>query len=311
MYDLLLPRVLRMPLFNTADAGAGAGGDDAAAAAANPPGKWFEAADYSDEERTWLSARGLAEDDPAKVLPKLVKGHRSAEQRIGKGLDSIMDRPAKDQPFAEWAKANGAVLGLPENVDGYAAEAPADWPKEIPWDTGLEARARQLAFDLGAPPEVHKAYVAFFAEHVKAMEQASIEGLAKAKGDLQTELLREFGDQLPAVQARAKQGAQLLAEKAGLSEDGLSAISQMLEDKAGGALVVRLFNAVGELAGEDMLLGRGAGGQIMSAADAKAEYQRLHSPDGEWFKAVAARNRPEMDRLKPRIDQLSKIISRG
>lgn len=318
MFDFLFPRVLRLPLFNVADpgAGGGGGGDEAAAAAAaaaaaNPPGKWFEAADYSDEERSWLTAKGMAEEDPTKVLPKLVKGHRSAEQRIGKGLDSIMDRPAKDQPYAEWAKANGAALGLPETAEGYTAEPPADWPKDLPWDTGLEARARQMAFDMGAPPDLHKAYVGLFAEHVKGLEAAATEGMAKAKADLDTELLRDFGDQTEAVKARARQGAALLAEKAGLGADGLAAISQLLHDKTGDASVIRLFNAVGELAGEDALLGRGGGGLGMTAADAKAEFDKLHAAGGEWYQAVATGDRPAQARLKVKIDQLARVMARG
>lgn len=316
MRDFLFPRILRLPLFNVAEPGAGAGGEDAAAAAAaaataNPPGKWFEGADYSDEERTWLSAKGMAEDDPVKVLPKLVKGHRSAEQRIGKGLDSIMDRPAKDQPYAEWAKANGAALGLPENAEGYTAAPPADWPKDIPWDSGLEARARQLAFDMGAPPDLHKAYVGLFAEHVKALETASVEGMAKARADLNTELLRDFGDQVPAVIARSKQAFSLLAEKAGISAEGMTAISQMLHDKTGDAGVIRLFNAVGELAGEDALIGRGENGFAMTTADAKAEFDKLHAPGGEWYQAVASGDRTSQARLKVKIEQLAKVMGRG
>lgn len=309
MRNFLFPRVLRLPLFDVADEGAG-GGDAAAAAAANPPGKWFEGESYSAEEREWLSAKGLAVDDPSEVLPKLVKGHRSAEQRIGKGLDSIMDRPAKDQPYAEWAKANGAALGLPETADGYTAAPPEDWPKDLPWDSNLEARARQLAFDMGAPPEVHKAYVALFAEHVKGLETASAEGLAKAKTDLMTELTRDFGDEVHAVTARAKQGAALLAEKAGLSAEGLDGVSQLLSEKVGDARVIRLFNAVGELAGEDALLGRGSGG-MMSAADAKAEFSKMHSPGGEYYEAVATNDRAAQARLKVRIDQLAKVMARG
>lgn len=277
-----------------------------------PPAKWFEGDSFDDAEREWLTSRGLAVDDPSEILPKLVKGHRSAEQRIGKGVDAIMDRPAPDQSYTDWAKANGAALGLPEAAEGYTATPPEDWPKDIPWDTGLEARARQLAFDMGAPPDLHRAYVGLFAEHVKGLEAASAEGFAKAKADMMTELTRDFGDQVPAVIARAKQGASLLAEKAGLSDDGVAALMQMLHDKTGDAGAIRLFNAVGELAGEDTLVGRGlGGGGVMNAGEAKAEFDKLHAPGGEWYQAVATGNRTEQARLKTRIEQLAKVMGRG
>lgn len=310
MRNLLLSgAVLRLPVFQ-ADTGAGQGGDPSPAAGGDaPPAKWYETPDFSPEEQQWLSARGLAEDDVAKVVPKLVKGHRAAEQRIGKGLDAIMDRPAKDQPYAEWARANAAALGLPEAEDGYAVQPPEFWPKEMPWDTELDAKARKLAFDMGAPPQLHQAYVNLFAEKMKALEDASVTGLTQARETMMQELQRDFGDQTPAVLTRAKQGAQMVAEKAGLSADALTAISQTLADKTGDAGVIRLFNAIAEMAGEDTLLGRGAGQAPMTKAEAQAEISRRSAQDGDWFKATASQNRAEIARLKPEMDRLFKLAA--
>jgi hypothetical protein len=127
-----------------AGAGAAPAGEPApgAAAAAAPAAaaKWFEDAAYSPEERSWLAAKGLAEDDPMAAMPKLVKGHRAAEQRIGKGLDAIIEKPAKDQPYDEWVKANREALGLPADEKGYQVAPPENWPKDLPWDTASHRR---------------------------------------------------------------------------------------------------------------------------------------------------------------------------
>lgn len=310
MRNLLLSgAVLRLPVFQ-ADTGAGGGGDAPPAGGGDaPPAKWWETPDFSPEEQQWLSARGLAEDDVAKVVPKLVKGHRAAEQRIGKGLDAIMDRPAKDQPYAEWARANAAALGLPEAEDGYAVQPPEFWPKDLPWDADLEAKARKIGFEKGATYEQHQAYVELYAELMKTFDEASKTGMQQAQEAMMQELQRDFGDQTPAVLTRAKQGAQMVAEKAGLSADALTAISQTLADKTGDAGVIRLFNAIAEMAGEDTLLGRGAGQAPMTKAEAQAEISRRSAPDGDWFKANATGNRAEIARLKPDMDRLFKLAA--
>ena len=175
----LLTRFARRPVFAPADEGtppgeappvtppASAGDPPPAAAPSAPTAKWFEDAAYTPEERAWLAAKGLAEDDPLKAVPKLIKGHRAAEQRIGKGLDSIIDKPAKDQTFAQWSAANRAALGLPDKEDGYAVPPPEFWPKDAQWDTTLEANARKMAFENGVSPEVHQAYVSLFAQKMK------------------------------------------------------------------------------------------------------------------------------------------------
>jgi len=287
-------------------AAAAASGDAAAASAA----KWFEAADYSAEDRAWLAARGLAEDDPLKVLPKTIHGHRAAEQRIGKGLDTIMDRPAKDQNLADWMRSNGAILGLPDKEEGYTAAPPEDWPKDAAWDTELEAKARKVAFEAGVPPDVHKAYVGLFAEKIKQMDAAAKEGMVKAQGDMMAELQRDFGAQTGARITAAKQAAQLLAEKAGMSTDQLSGISQVLAAKTGDAGVIRLFAAMADMMGEDTAVGIGKGGPLtMTPAEARAELARLNAPEGEYAKAFSAQDARAMAALKPRIEQLSKIAA--
>lgn len=298
------------PAVSAAAASAPADGGAGAAAAAAPAAKWFEASDYSADDRAWLAARGLAEDDPLKAVPKLVHGHRAAEQRIGKGLDTIMDRPAKDQALSAWMRSNGAILGLPDKEEGYTAAPPEDWPKDTAWDTELEAKARKLAFDAGVPLEAHQAYVALFADKMKQMTNAAVVGMAKARGEMMAALEHDYGAQTDARITAARQAAQLLAEKAGMSTDQLGGISQVLAAKTGDAGVIRLFAAMADMMGEDTAVGIGKGGPLtMTPAEARAELARLMAPEGEYAKAYAAQDTAALAALKPRREQLAKIAT--
>lgn len=322
-----LKHFMRRPVFAAMGDGAGAaaagGGGDAAAVAAAAAAeqgagassaavaKWFEDAAYAPEEKAWLTAKGMADDDPLKVLPKLIKGHRAAEQRIGKGLDSIMDRPAKDQSFAEWSAANRTALGLPDKEDGYTATAPDFWPKEAKWDATLEASARKVAFENGVSPDAHKAYVNLFAQKMKDMNDAAEGGIAQARETMMTDLRRDLGDKTDATITGAKQAAQFFAEKAGLDTAAIESIGMLLSEKTGDAATIRFMAAIREAMGEDSAVALGHGSQQLTAtpADARAELQKLQSPGGEYYEATKSRNLPEIERLKPKIAHLTKIAA--
>lgn len=298
------------------------GANPPAPPAGNPPAptaKWWDASDYSDEERQWLAARGLTEDDPVKAIPKMVKGHRAAEQRIGKGLDSIIDKPAQGQSYAEWAAANRAALGLPEKEDAYTAAPPEGWPKDAAWDAAFEAEARKVAFAQGVPPEAYKAFVGLYAQKVLALEQASVQGMAQAREGMMAELKRDFGEQTPAVITRAKQGLQFLAEKAGMSADQVTAAAQTMIDGVkgpdgkpgvGDANVIRLFAALHDALGEDSAVALGKGGPLTTTpVEARQRLAQMRSPEGEYSRAVKEGNRAEIARLQPEIDRLTKLAA--
>lgn len=292
-----------------AAAAAAAGAGDGGAGA--PAAKWWEGSTYSTEEQQWLAARGLTKDDPTEIVPQLVKGHRAAEQRLGRGLDSILDKPGKDQPISDWMRAHAADLGLPDKEDGYAVAPPEDWPKDAPWDTDLEAAARKLAFEEGIPPKALQGFVNLFAGKVKAMNDASEQGLASANDKMMSELRRDYGEQTGAVITKARQGAQIVAEKAGFSPEALASVGQVLSEKAGGdANTIRFMAAIADMMGEDRAAGLGNGGSLtMTSAEARAELARFQSPEGEYGKAFAAGDTTKMRELSARREQLSKIAA--
>lgn len=277
-----------------------------------PAPKWFEAETFAPEEREWLTARGLAVDDPLAAIPKLVKGHRGAEQKLGKGLDSIMDRPGKDQDVTAWMKANATILGLPEAEDGYKVDPPEGWPQGLPWDGELEAAARKLAFEAGVPKAVHERYVGLFAEKMKGLEAAAAEGLANARTAMMGELTRDWGDTAPAKIAQAQQAVQAFAAQAGLTAEQIGGITQVLAEKTGDAGVIRLFAAIGAAMGEDRGLGLGQGGGLrMTPAEAREELRRFESAEGEYGKAFAANDHRRLAELRSKREQLAKIAAAG
>lgn len=314
-------RFIRFPLFRApADAGAPGGAPAGDPPPGSPPpgggapaAKWFDAADYTPEEREWLTAKGLAVDDPSAVLPKLVKGHRSAEQRIGKGLDSIMDRPKEGQAWSEWARANASALGLPEAEDGYKVERPDGWPKDAPWNDDLAGKARKIAFDHGLPPQALGAFTQLYAAQIASMNDAVDQQLEQSRAAMMGDLEKDWGAAMPQKLALARQGAQQLAQAAGLGTDALELFSASLSPKVGDAAVMRMFAAVGEMLGEDSAPGLGKGGGLaMTAAEAQAELGRSFlAPDSPFAKAMKDNNRAEIERLRPEYDRLNRIVAGG
>jgi hypothetical protein len=289
-------------------AAAAAVAESAAPAAAAP---WWQAPEFSAEEQDWLKARGLTEDDVAKVAPKLVKGHRLAEQRLGRGIDRILDKPAEGQSVGDWMRANAAALGLPATEDGYAVARPEGWPKDAPWDTEFETQARKLAFEAGVPPAAFQGFVELYATKVAGLEQAAAEGLARDQAAMLADLRRDYGDQTEAVITRARQGAEVVAAEAGMTPDQIGELSQLLSAKTGNATAIRFMAAIGEMLGEDTGVGLGRGGALtMTPAEARAEMGRFMAPDGEYAKAVAAGNAARVAELRPRFEQLAKLAGR-
>lgn len=304
--DLIMAPARRFAPEGEGAGGAGAAGGGAGGGAAE---KWWQGADYSDEERQWLTARGLTEDDPAKVVPKLVKGHRAAEQRLGRGVDSVIDRPKDGQTLADWMREQKDVFGLPAAEADYKLDRPKDLPESVAWNGDLEAKARKVAFDQGMTGGQLQAMTELYAGVVSDMGKQADAEFAAANQQMMAALERDWGKETPARLAQARQAAGVLAEKAGLDAAGIEAVSSVLSLKAGGdAAAIRMFAALGEMMGEDRLVaGSGTSGLGLTPVEARARAAQMRSPDGAWAKAVASNDRAEIARLRPEIERLDKI----
>ncbi len=112
--------------------------------------------------------------------------------------------------------------------------------------------------------------------------------------------------------ARAKQGAQAIAEKAGLDAEALTAVTARLSKDMGDAQTIRFMAAIGELMGEDsgVGLGQGSGGGLTATRSAaEAALADFMKPDGEWAKAAQSRDSAAINRLRPKFDQLTRAVA--
>ncbi len=149
-----------------------------------------------------------------------------------------------------------------------------------------------------------------FAEKIAALDKAATEGMATAQAAMMDELRRDYGDQTPVLINKARQGAELVATKAGLTPDHLTAISQVLSEKAGDASVIKFMAAIADMAGEDAMIGGGKGGPLtMTPAEARAQYAAFTAPDGEWAKAAAEGNAAKIAELRPKFMALAKLAA--
>jgi hypothetical protein len=315
----------RRPFFAPeGEGGAGGDGGNTTTTTPPPPGgdtttttdpapKWWEDPVWSEEERTFLKAKGLTLDDQGEVLRKLAPMYRNAETRLGRSPDTILDRPKEGQDLAEWKRQNAQLFGLPDKPEAYAVEAPEFWPKDAKWNADLDKAAQEVAFKHGVEPGAHKAYVELYAKAVKDLDDQAKVQLQTATDAMMGELTKDWGEQLGARITRARQAAAVVAEKAGLSGDGVQALSALISEKAGGdAIVVKMFDAIASMMGEDTADGlrSGANSLGMTPAEARAELQRLQTKGGDYYEAVQAGDASKLKELGPKIQQLSKLAAR-
>lgn len=306
-------------------AAAGGGGEDDDAYAAGDGGdpgggseaKWWEDKRFDETTQGQLKALGLTTDDPLDAVTKLTQMERAAKQKLGKSADQLMDRPGEGQDIAEWMRQNGEVFGVPENAEGYKIAPPDDWPKDAPWDTEFESKARELAHKMGMPNDVVQAFASLYAGQVKGMLGAAEQDLQQSMAAMQEDLQKDWGNQYDAKVSQAQQAFSLLAEKAGLDQDAMTSVAQVLKGKVGDANIMRLFAAVGDAAGEDMAaaIGKSGGSMGQTPADARAALEAMKAPESEYQKEAAkVRNggsRTRYNELHQQYLHLQKVASQG
>lgn len=292
-----LARMARAPEDGTgagaaADAGAGDAPPTAAPAPAAPAGgdapapKWFEA--LPEDKQRVLASKGWNVDDPKDAAFKLLDHYALAEKRLGKPADALIDRPAKDQKFTDWAKANGDALGLPKDEAGYKIDMPKDFPQGM-WNADMAAAAQKFAFENGVPPEIHQGYVNFLAQQQMAMGANVDQASAQAAQELNDALAKEWGAGKDTRMARARQTFQAIAAEAGLTKDGQFLANDVLAQAMGDAAVMKLFDAVGAMMAEDRAVNIGGLSSIaMSPAEAQSQLSAMELPGGELFEAMKA-----------------------
>lgn len=279
--------------------------------AGDPPARWWEGDKLNDTQRQSLTAMGLTVEDPVEAIAKLTDMEANAQRKLGKGADQLMDRPGEGQDVAEWMRSNGEMFGIPDDAEGYTIEKPKDWPKDLPWNTDLETEARKIAHEHGISGKALQAMSDLQANTMLKLAADTETELQTASAELQVELQKDWGDQYNAKVAAAQQAASVVAEAAGLDNDGIANLSSVLKPKIGDANTIRLFAAIGDLMGEDGAAALNKGNNTLGTtpAEARAELQKMRSEGGDYFEAVKNRNQAEIKRLQPKINQLQKLAA--
>ncbi|SFI60688.1 hypothetical protein [Albimonas pacifica] len=298
------------------EGGATGGGDggqgDGGAGGGKGDGKpWWERDGFlKSDEVDWLRSKGFNQELTPELMARALRSYRAAETKMGRPADSLMDKPGKDQPVAEWMKANRELFGLPEAPDGYEIKRP-DMPEGVTWDEGLETKFREIGHANGMTPAQMQASVDMFAEMRKTEFETLATELQTAGEEMRQQLERDWGDQYSAKVKQAQQAAQAMGEKAGLDTEQILSIGQLLKPKVGDAGIMRLFAAIGAAMGDDGFVpGAGGGPGIgMTPQEAKAEHDRFVGLDGEYGKAYRAGDQPKMRELNAKRLQLLKLAS--
>ncbi|HHK74267.1 MAG TPA: hypothetical protein ENJ57_03775 [Rhizobiales bacterium] len=238
---------------------------------------------------------------------------KSALQRLRANPDDLLARPKEGQDVAEWLKENGETFGIPEKPEDYEIKRPEVWPEDAPWDDKLEAAAREAGHTLSLNNAQLQGMTDMMAAQ-RVEDVKSVEGeFSQSNAEMQTELQKDWGDQYNAKVAQAQQAASLVGEAAGMDDKQIQAVTDALKPKIGDALILKMFAAFGDMAGEDMGAALGGGkGFGTTPADARAELATMKAKGGDYYKAVEAANkgdRSELERMKPVIERLAKIAA--
>jgi hypothetical protein len=348
MKNSLIAQFLKQPFFAPDDAGGGAApatppadppatppagsgdtppADPPATPPATPPAgsgetpsaaqkNWWESDTFTEAQRTSLTAAGLTVDDPMEAIKRLTDMEIAAQRRLGANPDQLIQKPKEGQSVSEWMKENASVFGLPDAPDGYEIARPegfGDGPDDLKWDGDFETAARDWAHRNGVPPHALQEITDLYGGKVKSLSDDADAQYAAANEKMMGELARDWGDQTSAKISLAKSGAEAVAQQAGIGSEQLAGISALLSKETGDAGTIRMFAAIGEMMSEDGVgkIPSNGGSLNTTPAEARAELAKQQSPGGEYYEAVAKGDKANIDRLKPRIEQLTKVVAQS
>ncbi len=301
-------------IFRNADAEGGTGAGGEAGGDTTPPAVlWHDDDRFSAEQRDWMTVKGVTTvADPVEAVTKLIGMGQAADRRFGRPLDQVIDKPGKDQPLADWRRANAEAFGLPADAAGYEITRPENVPEGMAWNDDLAGKMRDLAFARGLAPDDVRAMTEMYAGYVTEAAGALDQEMHQAETALEGELQKLWGKDTEANKTRARQAAGALAEAAGLDGDGVKAVVGLLSGgEPGQTLALRMFAALGEMMGEDRAIGlkHGTSALTMTKDEATAEFTKFMAPDGDWAKASKAGDSETIARLRPQFERLARLAA--
>lgn len=262
--------------------GAGAGAGGAGAGGGDQP--FYHAFGLDDDSRAFIAGKDF------KTPADLVKSAMSAD-KLARERNVI---PAPDlAKLGEWDGFE--KLGWTKDLAAYKIESPKV-PEGVPYDKGMEAAFIKAMHEQRVPPTQAKGMLDFMVGLLAKETEAKTAQGARQLADLQTALRTEWGGNYDANNDMAQRAARAL----GL---GLEDASQ-LEKITGAPGLMKLFQKVGALMGEDVLKGGSArGGGAMTPDQAQAEQNRLEA-DPEFINSLRDPRHPQHKDNKARREQL-------
>lgn len=127
-----------------------------------------------------------------KDLPTVFKSLHDTKAALSQRTEGMVKLPGKDAPAEEVAAFHRA-LGVPETVDAYQVELPAQLPEGIEISADQLGRFREFAHSAGIPPETASKLIAFqIAAESEAV--AAIQAEAnQARQEAEETIKREWG----------------------------------------------------------------------------------------------------------------------
>ena len=285
----------------------GGDGDNNGGDGDNKP--WYETREWTDPAlQEQLIKAGYHKGTPEEALEKVLKNEASLTQRLGKPADQFMDKPAEDQALTDYFKSNADVFKVPEKPDGYEITMPEDMPESLPIDENFLGAFKEFAHENAYPPEVVQGAVNFYADTMKAQFIKAETTIANLEEKLNTELQAEWGADWKSNKDLATRTFQTLAAKLKLDPDQTKLIASKLNDDMGDAALLKFFNGIAKLTGEDgLVIPKDADEPALDLANAqqrKAQIMEAHT--GEM--AQARGNTQKIRALQEELKGLNAII---
>jgi hypothetical protein len=245
-----------------------------------PEAKWYSGFDA--ESQAYITARGLADKDPAAAFLEAAKAHREAQAYIGVPKEQLLKLPKADAPPEEW-DAVYERLGYSKDAEAYKLDTlkRADGTDA---DDGFKEFVRAQAADLKLSP----AAAAKFGEAALRFQEAAAATQTTAQTAEATKameaLKQSWGPNYEANKVIADNAYAAIMKVAGFDQATMTAAIQKLGETTGKAEVMQMLLAVGQQIGEDKFIGGGGPQGNLGPRNAEQAKIRLNElkADSTW-----------------------------
>lgn len=248
--------------------------------------KWFDG--FDDENKNYITQRGLTDKDPAAAFLEAAKAHREAQAYIGVPKEQLLKLPKADAPPEEW-DAVYERLGYSRNADDYKLEG-LKFADGTDAEDGFKDFIRQQATALHLSPQATEKLAQETMKFLENAEKATSDEDKAAAARAMEQLKNSWGPNYEANKVIADNGYAAIMAAAGFNQEQMTKAIQGLGELSGKAETMQMLLAVGQRLGEDKFVGGGGpGGNLgpRNAEQAKARIAELKA-DTTWVQRYLA-----------------------